>query len=139
MRLPDLRKREGENVADYSERIARAMATQTNAGASLAVAVRSLGMYDFMLKTLLAAARFKAKTGDWPDRLEQVVPEFLPAIGKDLYSPGGEEPLRYVVSASGPRVYSVGPDGKDDFGQSDRAKKTDDPHVGAEEVDLPVP
>jgi len=61
----------------------------------------------------------------------RVAPEFLPAVGKDLYSPGGEEPLKYVVSTSGPRVYSVGPNGKDEFGQVVPLKKMDDPHVGA--------
>jgi len=136
-RAVDLHRQEGESTADYSERVARAMVTAVapQAGGEI-FNVRPMDMYEPMMRALLAAAMFKAKRGDWPDRLEQVVPEFLPAIGKDLYSEGAEAPLSYIVSTRGPRVYSVGRNGKDEFGQQVSGGKQDDPHVGAEETEL---
>ncbi len=133
----DLHRRPQENDAEYSERILQALNSQVPAGAIFwEFFARPVDMHEPMLRALLAAAMFKAKTGDWPDTVEQLVPEYLPAVGKDIYSPQGDEPLKYVVSKNGPRVYSVGPDGKDDFGQLVREKKMDDPHVGAEEGEL---
>jgi hypothetical protein len=136
-RTEDLHRHDGESMADYSERVARAMVTQvsTEAGHDIGV-VRQDDMYEPMVRALLAAAMFKAKTGDWPDRLEQVVPEFLPAVGKDLYSEGADAPLSYIVGSRGPRVYSVGRNGKDEFGVQVPGGKLDDPHVGAEETEL---
>jgi hypothetical protein len=137
---PDLHKQPQETDAEYSERVLQALHSQIPTLANNWERIeRPQDLYEPMLRAMLAAAMFRAKTGDWPDTLEQLVPEYLPAIGRDIYSPQGEEPFKYVVSKNGPRVYSIGPDGKDDFGQLNRAKKMDDPHVGAEEEELRVP
>ena len=84
-----------------------------------------------MLRVVMAAAAFHAKNGKWPERIETLVPGALKEPVRDIYSPEGKEPVRYVVTEKGVRVYSVGQNGVDDGGVYDRAaKKLDDIVVG---------
>lgn len=63
----------------------------------------------------LEVARYRAKYGEWPGSLDDLVPEFLDAVPVDRFS---GDPLRYRVLARGPVLYSVGMDRDDDGGRS---------------------
>jgi len=62
----------------------------------------------------LAIRRFHDERGAWPDRLEQLVPTYLPAVPLD---PNSEQPLIYRQTGSGFLLYSVGADRHDDGGK----------------------
>ena len=72
-----------------------------------------------MAATVLACRLFAAEhDGRLPRTLEELVPEYLPAVPIDPLAAGGK-PLGYVgpeKDAEKPRVYSVGPNGVDDGG-----------------------
>jgi hypothetical protein len=58
--------------------------------------------------------RFQLKHGKSPETLNEMVPEFSPAVPIDPYD---GKPLRYHPNADGTYLlYSVGEDGKDDGG-----------------------
>ena len=52
-----------------------------------------------------------------PETLEDLVPEYLPGVPRDPYTP--DSGIRYRVSGSQLLFYSVGPDEKDDAGATD--------------------
>ncbi len=62
----------------------------------------------------VAAELFKRREGRYPERLEQMVPRYLPAVPVDLFD---GKPLRYTVRDGRPLVYSVGHDRVDDGGR----------------------
>ncbi|MFN0066118.1 MAG: hypothetical protein ACKVYV_00635, partial [Limisphaerales bacterium] len=61
----------------------------------------------------IAAARFRLAKGEWPGNLEDLVPDFLPAVPRD---PMDGENLRLRPTRQGPMIYSVGRDGQDQGG-----------------------
>ncbi len=63
----------------------------------------------------LAAERYRLKHGRWPDKLDQLVPEFLTKPLLDPFDPGAPG-LRLKRTEDGLIFYSVGPDGRDDGG-----------------------
>ncbi len=64
--------------------------------------------------TACALERHRLAQGVYPDRLEALVPRYLPALPPDLVS---GQPLRYrAESGDRFRLWSVGADGKDDDG-----------------------
>jgi hypothetical protein len=63
--------------------------------------------------TALAVEKYRAKTGQPPARLDELVPGYLDAIPKD---PFDGKPLRMAVSQGGILLYSIGPDLKDEGG-----------------------
>jgi hypothetical protein len=66
-------------------------------------------------RTALALAMFKAKHGQYPARLEELVPDYLPALRPD---PFADRPLGYRVESDGHfTLYSVGEDRQDDGGK----------------------
>jgi hypothetical protein len=70
------------------------------------------------IDTAIAAELYRRKQGAWPAALEQLVPEFLPAVPIDAYT---DQPLKIIVKPSEFTVYSVGPDEQDNGGKfSDR-------------------
>ncbi len=66
------------------------------------------------MDALLAVERYRLKHGQWPDKLEDIPKEWLPAIPLDPYD---GKPLRYGRTAEGVVVYTVGPNLRDDGGQ----------------------
>lgn len=56
---------------------------------------------------------YRAEHGDWPLRLEQLVPSVLPSVPADFFDGGV---LKYRVADGSPRLYSVGSDGADNAG-----------------------
>lgn len=62
----------------------------------------------------IATARFQAVNDRWPDSLNALVPEFLTEVPVDPFT---GEPLQFVRDDIEIRIYSVGPNRKDDGGQ----------------------
>lgn len=63
--------------------------------------------------TTLAVRLFKMEKGRWPQKLDELVPEYLDEVPPD---PFGLKPLRYKKREGKWIIYSIGPDGKDDGG-----------------------
>ncbi|MDX2225897.1 MAG: hypothetical protein SFY92_02180 [Verrucomicrobiae bacterium] len=61
----------------------------------------------------LAIERFRHKHKRLPTSFEELVPAYLPSVPVDVFD---DKPLRYLPTAKGYMVYSVGPDGIDDKG-----------------------
>jgi hypothetical protein len=76
------------------------------------------------LQIALALALFRAETGKYPISLTELAPKYLPQVPIDLFS---ERQLLYRRTDDGYLLYSVGPNGQDDGGQSvDDVPKGDD-------------
>lgn len=121
----------GESREAYGSRVAEWIAATMLPSFGKAVELGRRGEQQVqMVRLVLAAAEVKAKTGKWPARAEEVVPGVLMEVPKDMYSAGGAAPLRYVLYAGGPRVYTVGENGRDDGGVRGGTQK-DDIGVGA--------
>jgi hypothetical protein len=76
----------------------------------------------------LAAENYRLKHGRWPDRPEQLVPEFLASWPMD---PIDGQPLRWLPRPDGLLIYSIGPDGKDNEGDLGRdGSRREDIDVG---------
>jgi hypothetical protein len=67
---------------------------------------------DAMVATC-AALRFRADSGAWPARAEDLAPKYLPAVPLD---PWTGAPIRMATDAEGFRMWSTGEDGRDDGG-----------------------
>jgi len=65
-------------------------------------------------KTLAAVKAYQLETGDFPETLGELVPEYLPEIPMDPFI---GEPFKYVRSEDAVVVYAVGFDLKDDGGK----------------------
>ena len=63
----------------------------------------------------IALARFRAKHGDWPTTLSDLVPDLIEAVPVDRFT---GDPLRYTLTDEGPLLYSVGMDRDDDGGRA---------------------
>lgn len=61
-----------------------------------------------------AAERYRQRHGTLPERLDQLVGEFLPNVPED---PFDGEPLRYKVTDGEAVIYSIGPNEQDDGGR----------------------
>jgi hypothetical protein len=66
----------------------------------------------------LACERYRQKEGTWPEKLTDLVPEYLPEVPTDPYD---GKPLHFRRLADGLVLYAVGPDGQDDGGTLERA------------------
>jgi hypothetical protein len=66
-----------------------------------------------VLKTALAACRYKTKNGSYPEKLDELVADFLLFVPID---PFDGKPIRFKKTDGKYLIYSVGPDGIDDGG-----------------------
>jgi hypothetical protein len=64
-------------------------------------------------QTALAVERYRLAQGKLPERLDQLVPQFLSVVPDD---PFNGQPLRYKLLEIGYVIYSVGKDGEDNGG-----------------------
>jgi hypothetical protein len=64
------------------------------------------------LKILAALEYYKSVKGIYPQKLEELVPDFLPSLPIDLYAKDGK--FKYFTGNNRSTFYSVGPDGLDD-------------------------
>lgn len=65
----------------------------------------------------LASERYRREKKTWPDKIEQLCPQFLAAVPLDPYD---GKPLRYRRVRDGVVIYSVGQDAVDNGGNLDR-------------------
>jgi hypothetical protein len=65
---------------------------------------------------MAACERYRLAHKRWPERLDQLVPQFLDSVPQDPY---GGKPLRMARTQDGLVVYAVGADLKDDGGKFD--------------------
>lgn len=63
--------------------------------------------------TAIALELYRRRHGAYPARLDDLVPNFLPALPIDRFD---GQPLRYLLTDDGPLLYSVGADRIDDGG-----------------------
>lgn len=86
--------------------------------------VSSFAVYAVRLRCCaagIAAYRFQAANGRWPQSLDELTPEFLLKVPTDPFTGG---PLRFIRDKDEIRIYSVGPNRQDDGGVE--APETDD-------------
>ncbi len=62
----------------------------------------------------LAIHRYRLDHGSGPRTLEELTPDYLPAVPRDPFAVG---PLKYRPDGSGHLLWSVGPDGRNDGGK----------------------
>jgi type II secretory pathway pseudopilin PulG len=84
------------------------------------------------LQVALALAAYRADTGRYPARLDELAPKYIAAVPGDLFS--GTPPLIYRPSQTGYLLYSVGVNGVDDDGRW----TDDDPRGDDLRVRMPV-
>ena len=77
-------------------------------------------VYIDICRTGLALKIYKTKDGNYPEKLESLVPEFLKEVPTDPFS---SENLIYKKSANGFILYSLGPNMKDDGGTDAKENK----------------
>lgn len=61
----------------------------------------------------LACERYRLKHDDWPDIIEDLIPEYLDKVPQDCFR---KAPLNFRRLPDGIVIYSVGPDGEDNGG-----------------------
>lgn len=76
---------------------------------------------DTVLLTVLALELFAREHGHYPEKLEELVPDFLPTVPEDSHAPP-KTPLRYRRDAGGALIYSIGDNGTDDGGVFGKAE-----------------
>jgi hypothetical protein len=64
---------------------------------------------------VIALELWHRRHGAWPERIQQLVPELLPAVPLDR---ADGKPLRYLLRDGKPLVYSIGADHRDDDGRA---------------------
>jgi hypothetical protein len=67
------------------------------------------------LLVALALELHHRQQGDWPETLDALTPDLIPAVPRDRFDGG---PLRYAIIDGRPVLYSVGTDRKDDGGRA---------------------
>lgn len=109
-----------------------------------ALAFAKIRIDNDLTRTLIALHHHKADTGAFPDRLADLVPDYLKAVPADGWDPDGK-PLRYrrSLDPAGYTIYSVGYNGKDNGGgpdvlHSDLSRETGD-HGSAYPMPPPEP
>jgi hypothetical protein len=83
------------------------------------------------LHLAFALAEFRADTGRYPERLEELAPKYLDKVPEDLFA---HRPPIYKAEAKGYLLASVGPNGVDDSSQSADAR----PHGDDIAVRMPI-
>jgi hypothetical protein len=64
-------------------------------------------------ETAIALRLYRKEHGRYPENLSALVPRYLPSVPAD---PFDGKPLRYRREGTGFRLWSIGPDRKDDGG-----------------------
>lgn len=71
---------------------------------------------------MIAAYKFRRRTGAWPESLEKMVPDLITEVPKDAFR---GEPLAYYLGADFLIIYGFGRDKKDQMGLNDRQENDD--------------
>ncbi len=113
-----------ESRRSYSESIADLLlGALSPAMVQLQTAADRALVYRDLLQVGLALAKYRDTHGDYPNRLESLVPQFLKRLPIDRYI---DQPLHYLkIQGEGYVLYSVGEDQLDDGGQPIKADRGD--------------
>ena len=84
---------------------------------------------DQLLMLRLALRAYRLKNGAYPPNLKALTPAYLKAIPADPF--GGGESWRYQLEGPNYRLWSIGPDGKDDGGKPIPWPKPPRPRLGS--------
>ncbi len=76
---------------------------------------------DTVLLTVLALELFAREHGHYPEKLDELVPDFLPTVLEDTHAPP-KTPLRYRRDGDEALIYGVGENGTDDGGLFEKAE-----------------
>ncbi len=114
---------EGEREAFQKERHGIMTSAVLPALASVASKAAEAQAGHDLARTALAAAKYRAKTSQWPAHLADLVPDYLPEVPVD---PFDGKPLRMTTADGGTVLYSVGRNGRDDGGRTGGKDDTDD-------------
>jgi len=90
---------------------------------------------DFARLALYLGA-YRADHGQYPAKLADLVPDYLPGLPKDLYAPG---PYRYRLTSEGCLLYSVGLNGQDDNGRNAMYEMDESLPADADDIPLHMP
>jgi hypothetical protein len=112
-----LARQAGETSEAYTERVAGVILI-----ANLPIVWRSEDFYraavmqENMTRAVVAAGQFRADKGKWPERLEDLVPGYLPEAPKDVFSLNGTDLVGYQATAAGILLHATVPNRKDNYG-----------------------
>ncbi len=82
-------------------------------------------LHSSFAQTGLALAAYRADHNQYPKQLDELVPQYLPKLPRDIYSE--HDPLHYHREPGGYTLYSVGQNGQDEQGgESERNPNSDD-------------
>ncbi len=90
-------------------------------GNTLLVAMDREAERDRVLLAVFALELFSREHGHYPEKLDELVPDFLLAVPEDTHAPP-KTPLRYRREGDGALIYSVGDNGTDDGGLFEKAE-----------------
>lgn len=111
---PSLALEPGEARDAYTQRVTAAIFIPVFPSAWRAEdTCRSGPLEDQMARTVVAAAKYHADKGRWPDSLQQLVPAYLPQVPTEVFSATPDQPIRYQQGDSGICVVSHGPRNSD--------------------------
>ncbi|NQT17173.1 MAG: hypothetical protein HQ582_30750 [Planctomycetes bacterium] len=76
-----------------------------------------------MADTSLALAAYRADHGGYPEKLAELVPEYVDEVSRDVFT---EDELRYALIDDDYLLYSVGPNGEDEEGRTHESEPRGD-------------
>jgi hypothetical protein len=98
-----------ETLAAYTRRVADLLVSALVPSLDKAELLRrEADMQRQMARMVVAAGQYRADNGAWPPRPEDLVPRYLKAVPKDIYSENGATNVRYMWAGDGVTVTSIG-------------------------------
>jgi hypothetical protein len=109
-----LAKQAGESNQAYTDHVADAILSVLSASLWRAQdTCRSGEMEGEMARAVVAAAEYRADKGKWPDKLEDLMPDYLSELPKAIFDQDGTRPVRYQKTARGICLHARGLKGQD--------------------------
>jgi hypothetical protein len=107
---PSLAKQPEETNQAYTERVADAILSAISPSLWRAEDTCRRGlMRQIMARAVVAAAQYRADKGNWPDKLQDLVPVYLPQVPLEMFSTTGTEPIEYQRTDQGILLRARGP------------------------------
>jgi len=111
-----LKRRPGESVANYSERIAALLCRVSGSDEHFLKLITERQMQVPLARLMVALEALRVEKGAYPENLGKLVPEYVDALPQDTFS--GQD-FVYRRDGDGYVLYSVGPNSRDDGGKKD--------------------
>jgi hypothetical protein len=115
---PSLAKEAEETNQAYTQRVADAILSAISPSLWRAQdTCRRGSMREIMARAVVAAAQYRADKGNWPDKLQDLVPAYLPQMPLEMFSAADTDPIQYqrtdlgiLLRARGPKLGDTQPD-----------------------------